>query len=73
MNQRRFIDSQFDLFILSLTEFKLRNSRETMERPFFWLAKRKRLKPIEYESDDVWVKVEPHQNYGMRRSGTRAS
>tara|TARA_B100001123_G_scaffold170904_1_gene196701 strand:- start:2841 stop:3965 length:1125 start_codon:yes stop_codon:yes gene_type:complete len=65
MNTRRYIDSQFDLFILSLTEFKLRDSRETMERPFFSLAKRKRLKPIEYESDDVWVKVEPHQNYGM--------
>jgi plasmid replication initiation protein len=65
MNQRRYIDSQFDLFVLSLTEFKLRDARETMERPFFSLAKRKRLKPIEYESDDVWVKVEPHQNYGM--------
>ena len=65
MNTRRYIDSQFDLFILSLTEFQLRDSRETMERPFFSLAKRKRLKPIEYESDDVWVKVEPHQNYGM--------
>ncbi|MEM0930216.1 MAG: replication initiator protein A [Pseudomonadota bacterium] len=65
MSKRRYIDSQFDLFVLSLTEFKLRDSRETMERPFFSLAKRKRLKPIEYESDDVWVKVEPHQNYGM--------
>ena len=65
MSNRRYIDSQFDLFVLSLTEFKLRDSRETMERPFFSLAKRKRLKPIEYESDDVWVKVEPHQNYGM--------
>lgn len=65
MQTRRFIDSQFDLFILSLTEFKFRDSRETMERPFFSLAKRKRLQPIEYKSDDVWVKVEPHQNYGM--------
>jgi len=65
MNSRRYIDSQFDLFILSLTEFKLRDSRETMERPFFSLAKRKRLKSIEYQSGDVWVKVEPHQNYGM--------
>lgn len=65
MQTRRFIDNQFDLFILSLTEFKLRDSRETMERPFFSLAKRKRLQPIEYKSDDVWVRVEPHQNYGM--------
>jgi plasmid replication initiation protein len=31
------------------------------------LAKRKRLKPIDYKSPDgaVWVKVEPHQTYGM--------
>lgn len=65
MQTRRFSDNQFDLFILSLTEFKLRDSRETMERPFFSLAKRKRLQPIEYKSDDVWVRVEPHQNYGM--------
>ncbi|RAH95798.1 plasmid replication initiator protein [Acuticoccus sediminis] len=65
MQGRRLIDEQFDLFILSLTELKLRDARETMERPFFSLGKRKRLRPIEYESDSVWVKVEPHQNYGM--------
>lgn len=65
MQGRRLIGSQFDLFILSLTELKLRDARETMERPFFSLGKRKRLRPIEYESDGVWVKVEPHQNYGM--------
>ena len=65
MNTRRYVDSQFDLFILSVTDFPLRDQRETMERPFFSLAKRKRIKPIEYENDGVWVKVEPHQNYGM--------
>ncbi|MBJ3778754.1 replication initiator protein A [Acuticoccus mangrovi] len=65
MQGRRLIGNQFDLFILSLTELKLRDARETMERPFFSLGKRKRLRPIEYESDGVWVKVEPHQNYGM--------
>ncbi|MBF0336091.1 MAG: replication initiator protein A, partial [Alphaproteobacteria bacterium] len=38
-----------------------------MERPFFSLAKRKRVKPIDYRSPDgsVWVRVEPHQTYGM--------
>ena len=65
MNTRRYVDSQFDLFILNVTDFPLRDQRETMERPFFSLAKRKRIKPIEYENDGVWVKVEPHQNYGM--------
>jgi plasmid replication initiation protein len=38
-----------------------------MERPFFSLSKRKRNKPIEYESDDgkVWVKVRAHPEVGM--------
>ena len=65
MTSRRYVDSQFDLFILNITDFQLRDQRETMERPFFSLAKRKRIKPIEYVNDGVWVKVEPHQNYGM--------
>jgi plasmid replication initiation protein len=65
VTSRRYIDSQFDLFILNVTDFALRDQRETMERPFFSLAKRKRIKPIEYENDSIWVKVEPHQNYGM--------
>jgi plasmid replication initiation protein len=65
VTSRRYVDSQFDLFIFNVTDFQLRDQRETMERPFFSLAKRKRIKPIEYENDGVWVKVEPHQNYGM--------
>ena len=65
MTSRRYVDSQFDLFILNITDFQLRDQRETMERPFFSLAKRMRIKPIEYVNDGVWVKVEPHQNYGM--------
>lgn len=38
-----------------------------MERPFFSIAKRKRLKPIEYTSDDgsVWVKVTGSPEHGM--------
>ena len=38
-----------------------------MERPFFSLQKRKRLKPIEYRSPDgeAWVKVEAMPAYGM--------
>ncbi len=65
MSIRRGIDSQFDLFIMNITDFQLRDQRETMERPFFSLSKSRRMKPIEYESDGVMVKVEPHQNYGM--------
>ena len=59
--------AQFDLFTPYLSDLALRDQRETMERPFFSLSKRKRLKPIEYTSPDgsVWVKVEGHQSYGM--------
>ncbi|PZR73244.1 MAG: plasmid replication initiator protein, partial [Stutzerimonas stutzeri] len=41
--------------------------RETMERPFFSLQKRKRVKPIEYSSPDgeTWVKIEAIPAYGM--------
>lgn len=60
-------DSQFDLFIPYPTDLPLRDQRDTMERPFFSLAKRKRLKPIDYTSPDgmVWVKVQAHQELGM--------
>jgi plasmid replication initiation protein len=67
MSIKRFIDPQFDLFIHSITDLPLRDQRETMERPFFSLSKRKRLAPISYESTDgtIWVKVQPHQDFGM--------
>jgi plasmid replication initiation protein len=60
-------DPQFDLFVPYLSDLPLRDQRETMERPFFSLAKRKRLKPIDYVSPDgkIWVKVAGHQDYGM--------
>lgn len=58
---------QFDLFAPYLSDLPLRDQRETMERPFFSLSKRKRLKPIEYTSPDgtIWVKVESMPAYGM--------
>jgi plasmid replication initiation protein len=59
--------SQFDLFIPLMRDLPLKDQRETMERPFFSLQKRKRLKPIEYQSADgeVRVKVEAVPAYGM--------
>jgi plasmid replication initiation protein len=58
---------QFDLFLPYLSDLSLRDQRETMERPFFSLAKSKRIKPIEYHSPDakVWVHVSANPLYGM--------
>lgn len=60
-------NNQFDLFIPLMRDVALKDQRETMERPFFSLQKRKRLKPIEYKSGDgeVSVKVEAVPAYGM--------
>jgi len=58
---------QFDLFVPYLADLPLRDQRETMERPFFALAKRKRLKPIEYTSPDgkTWVQVTAPAQFGI--------
>ena len=60
-------NNQFDMFIPLMRDLPLKDQRETMERPFFSLQKRKRLKPIEYKSPDgeVSVKVEAVPAYGM--------
>ena len=60
-------EGQFDLFIPLMRDLPLKDQRETMERPFFSLQKRKRLKPIDYKSPDgeVEVKVEAVPTYGM--------
>jgi plasmid replication initiation protein len=64
---RRPAPDQFDLFVPFVTDIPLRDQRETMERPFFSLAKRKRLKPIEYTSPngEVFVNVYPNAEFGM--------
>jgi plasmid replication initiation protein len=65
--RRRTSESQFDLFIPLISDLSLKDQRETMERPFFSLAKRKRLKPIEYTSPDgdTWVKVSGNAEFGI--------
>lgn len=67
MTGRRPASDQFDLFVPFITDMPLRDQRETMERPFFSLAKRKRLKPIEYISPngEVFVNVYPNAEFGM--------
>ena len=60
---------QFEMFFTlpDFSDISLRDYQETMQRPFFSLSKRKRLKPIEYISPDrtVTVHVSPNPVYGM--------
>ena len=67
MKQKKTSAPQFDLFVPFVSDLSLRDTQETMERPFFSLAKRKRLKPIEYTSPDktVFVKVMATPEFGM--------
>lgn len=64
---RQSIPEQFDLFLPYLADMPLRDQREMMERPFFSLAKTRRVKPIDYRSPDgkLWVHVSANPDYGM--------
>ena len=61
------VGEQFDLFLPYIADLPLRDQREMMERPFFSLAKSKRVKPIDYTSPDgkLWVHVSANPDYGM--------
>lgn len=65
--RRALINAQFELFLPYLAELPLRDQRDMMERPFFSLAKSKRVKPIDYRSPDgkLWVNVTANPVYGM--------
>ncbi len=58
---------QIEMFLPYLADLPLRDQREMMERPFFSLAKSKRVKPIDYHSPDgkLWVHVSANPDYGM--------
>ncbi|MDE2403653.1 MAG: replication initiator protein A [Sphingomonadales bacterium] len=64
---RTAVPEQFDLFLPYIADLPLRDQREMMERPFFSLAKSKRVKPIDYTSPDgkLWVHVSASPEYGM--------
>lgn len=65
--RREAVSDQFELFLPYLADLPLRDQREMMERPFFSLAKSKRVKPIDYRSPDgkTWVHVSASAEYGM--------
>ena len=56
-----------DFFVHDLIDYAPKDSAEMMERPFFSISKRKRNKPISYESPDgkLWIKVNANPVYGM--------
>jgi len=60
---------QFEMFFTlpDFSDISLRDYQETMQRPFFSLSKKKRIKPIEYVSPDksVTVHVSANPAYGM--------
>ncbi len=58
-------DNQPDLFAASFADIPIRDQREVMERPFYSLAKRPRVTPIEYQVGDVWVEVSANPKFGM--------
>ena len=58
-------DFQPDLFAARFADIPIRDQRDTMERPFFSLAKRPRYEKIEYRVGDVWVEVSANPQFGM--------
>ena len=53
-----------DIFRAAYADIPIRDQRDTMERPFFSLAKKPRRTPIEYSVNGVTVKVTPGE-YGI--------
>ena len=58
-------DHQPDLFAANFADIPIRDQRDTMERPFFSLAKKPRFAPIEYNVGDVWVEVSANSKFGL--------
>ncbi|NTF47059.1 replication initiator protein A [Rhizobium rhizogenes] len=69
MQRRRLITpserNTLDPFVVATGDAKPRDQRDLMERPFFSLAKAKRVVPILYEAGDVRVEVLAVQQHGM--------
>ncbi|ADZ68735.1 replication initiator protein A [Polymorphum gilvum] len=69
MQRRRLITpserNTLDPFVVATGDAKPRDQRDLMERPFFSLAKAKRVVPINYEAGDVRVEVLAVQEHGM--------
>jgi plasmid replication initiation protein len=58
-------DDQPDFFAACFADIPIRDQRDTMERPFFSLAKKPRHIPIEYEVNGIYVHVSPNKDFGI--------
>jgi plasmid replication initiation protein len=58
-------ETQPDLFSGNFADIPIRDQRDTMERPFFSLAKKPRFAPIEYRVGDAWVEVSANPKFGI--------
>ena len=56
---------QADLFAANFADIPIRDQRDTMERPFFSLAKKPRFAPIEYNVGDLWIEVSANPKFGL--------
>lgn len=57
--------AQLDLFTALPESFGPQDQRDLMERPFFSLAKGRRITPIDYRAGEVRVRVEAVPEHGM--------
>ncbi|MFY9655560.1 MAG: replication initiator protein A [Methylocystis sp.] len=57
--------SKLDPFVVATGDASPRDQRDLMERPFFSLAKARRITPIFYEAGDVRVEVHAVPEHGM--------
>ena len=58
-------DDQLDIFRACYADIPIRDQRETMERPFFSLAKKPRRTPIAYDVNGTRVTVYPVKEFGI--------
>ena len=58
-------DDQLDIFRACYADIPIRDQRETMERPFFSLAKKPRRTPIAYDVSGTTVTVYPVKEFGI--------
>ena len=66
-------DHQPDLFAANFADIPIRDQRDTMERPFFSLAKRPRFAPIEYNVSGFLVEVSANPKFGLALTSTQTS